>query len=65
MRSLARAATGSEETPKAELLGTGVKDADEAMKLTAYEPAEGIVSWHELPDFVRFVAAEDVADRRV
>jgi phosphoglycolate phosphatase-like HAD superfamily hydrolase len=36
-----------------------MNDPDEAMKLTAHEPAGGIVSLHELPDFVRLVAAEN------
>jgi phosphoglycolate phosphatase-like HAD superfamily hydrolase len=36
-----------------------MNDPDEAMKLTAHEPAGGIVSMHELPDFVRLVAAEN------
>jgi phosphoglycolate phosphatase-like HAD superfamily hydrolase len=35
-----------------------MNDPDEAMKLTASHPAGGIVSLHELPDFVRLVAAE-------
>jgi beta-phosphoglucomutase-like phosphatase (HAD superfamily) len=35
-----------------------MNDPDEAMKLTALRPAGGIVSLHELPDFVRLVAAE-------
>jgi phosphoglycolate phosphatase-like HAD superfamily hydrolase len=41
--------------------GTGVQailmmnDPDEAKRLVAYRPAGGIVSLHELPDFVRFV----------
>jgi HAD superfamily hydrolase (TIGR01509 family) len=34
-----------------------MNDPDEAMKLTAHNPAGGIVSLLELPDFVRFVAA--------
>jgi len=34
-----------------------MNDPDEAMKLTAQNPAGGIVSLHELPDFVRLVAA--------
>jgi hypothetical protein len=34
-----------------------MNDPDEAMRLTACNPAGGIVSLHELPDFVRFVAA--------
>jgi phosphoglycolate phosphatase-like HAD superfamily hydrolase len=36
-----------------------MNDPDEAMKLTAHDPAGGIVSLHELPDFVRLVAAEN------
>jgi beta-phosphoglucomutase-like phosphatase (HAD superfamily) len=36
-----------------------MNDPDEAMKLTSYDPAGGIVSLHELPDFVRLVAAEN------
>jgi hypothetical protein len=34
-----------------------MNDPDEAMRLTALNPAGGIVSLRELPDFVRFVAA--------
>ena len=34
-----------------------MNDPDEAMRLTACDPAGGIVSLHELPDFVRLVAA--------
>jgi phosphoglycolate phosphatase-like HAD superfamily hydrolase len=34
-----------------------MNEPDEAMRLTAYNPAGGIVSLHELPDFVRLVAA--------
>jgi beta-phosphoglucomutase-like phosphatase (HAD superfamily) len=34
-----------------------MNDPDEAMRLTACNPAGGIVSLHELPDFVRLVAA--------
>jgi phosphoglycolate phosphatase-like HAD superfamily hydrolase len=34
-----------------------MNDPDEAMRLTACEPAGGIVSLHELPDMVRLVAA--------
>jgi hypothetical protein len=33
-----------------------MNDPDEAMRLTAFEPAGGIVSLFELPDFVRFVS---------
>ena len=36
-----------------------MNDPDEAMRLTALNPAGGIVSLQELPDFVRFVAAGD------
>jgi phosphoglycolate phosphatase-like HAD superfamily hydrolase len=36
-----------------------MNDPDEAMKLTTHQPAGGIVSLHELPDFVRLVAAEN------
>ena len=34
-----------------------MNEPDEAMKLTTLRPAGGIVSMHELPDLVRFVAA--------
>jgi phosphoglycolate phosphatase-like HAD superfamily hydrolase len=40
-----------------------MNDPDEAMKLAAYHPAGGIVSLHELPDFIRFVAAENAGGR--
>ena len=36
-----------------------MNDPDEAMRLTAERPDGGIVSLHELPDFVRLVAAEN------
>jgi len=36
-----------------------MNDPDEAMDLALQEPAGGIVSLHELPDFVRLVAAEN------
>jgi hypothetical protein len=36
-----------------------MNDPDEAMKLTTRGPTGGIVSLHELPDFVRFVLAEN------
>jgi beta-phosphoglucomutase-like phosphatase (HAD superfamily) len=36
-----------------------MNDPDEAMKLTDIGPAGGIVSLHELPDFVRLVLAEN------
>jgi hypothetical protein len=35
-----------------------MQDPDEAMKLTKLEPAGGIVSLLELPDFIRVVAAQ-------
>ncbi len=34
-----------------------MNDPDEAMRLTSLNPAGGIVSLHELPDFVRFLLA--------
>ena len=40
-----------------------MNDPDEAMKLTTHEPAGGIVSLHELPDFIRFVSAENARPR--
>ena len=47
------------QTGKRVGLNAILNDPDEAMKLTAHEPAGGIVSLHELPDFVRLVAAEN------
>jgi hypothetical protein len=38
-----------------------MNDPDEAMRLTALEPAGGIVSLLELPDFVRFVAGQSTS----
>lgn len=35
-----------------------MNDPDESMRLTMQNPAGGIVSLHELPDFVRLVAAQ-------
>jgi phosphoglycolate phosphatase-like HAD superfamily hydrolase len=40
-----------------------MNDPDEAMRLSAHNPSGGIVSLHELPDFIRLVAAENA--RRV
>lgn len=40
-----------------------MNDPDEAMRLTALNPAGGIVSLHELPDFVRFVAGNPARTR--
>jgi phosphoglycolate phosphatase-like HAD superfamily hydrolase len=37
-----------------------MNDPDEAMRLSAHDPSGGIVSLHELPDFIRLVAAENV-----
>lgn len=37
-----------------------MNDPDEAKRLSMSHPAGGIVSLHELPDFVRFVAAGNV-----
>jgi len=42
-----------------------MNDPDEAMKLTTQGPAGGIVSLHELPDFVRIVAAENASPTRI
>ena len=39
-------------------------DPDEARRLTTHEPAGGIVSLHELPDFIRLVAAENAMIRK-
>ena len=36
-----------------------MNDPDEAMRLAAQDPSGGIVSLHELPDFIRLVAAEN------
>jgi|SRR5579871_2102324 len=36
-----------------------MNDPDEARRLAAHEPAGGIVSLQELPDFVRFLAAKN------
>ena len=35
-----------------------MNDPDEARRLVTHDPAGGIVSLHELPDFIRLVAAE-------
>lgn len=42
-----------------------MNDPDEAMRLTALNPAGGIVSLHELPDFVRFLLAKDSRERHL
>ena len=36
-----------------------MNDPDEARRLTTHNPAGGIVSLHELPDFIRLVAAQN------
>ena len=36
-----------------------MNDPDEARRLAEHDPAGGIVSLHELPDFIRLVAAEN------
>jgi phosphoglycolate phosphatase-like HAD superfamily hydrolase len=36
-----------------------MNDPDEAMRLADHGPSGGIVSFHELPDFIRLVAAEN------
>jgi len=36
-----------------------MNDPDEARRLTMHKPAGGIVSLHELPDFIHFVAADN------
>lgn len=38
-----------------------MNDPDEAMRLAMRNPAGGIVSLHELPDFIRLVTAENAA----
>ena len=40
-----------------------MNDPDESRRLTAHNPSGGIVSLHELPDFVRLLRAEDFASR--
>lgn len=35
-----------------------MNDPDEAQRLATYNPAGGVVSFHEIPDFIRFVAAQ-------
>jgi phosphoglycolate phosphatase-like HAD superfamily hydrolase len=38
-----------------------MNDPDEAMRLTSLNPAGGIVSLHELPDFVRLIVSRSSA----
>jgi hypothetical protein len=40
-----------------------MNDPDEAMRLTALNPAGGIVSLHELPDLVRLIVTRSSATR--
>jgi len=40
-----------------------MNDPDEARRLAMREPSGGIVSLHELPDFLRLIAAENAARR--
>lgn len=42
-----------------------MNDPDEAMRLTAFNPAGGIVSLQELPDFVRFLLAKNPRQRQL
>jgi beta-phosphoglucomutase-like phosphatase (HAD superfamily) len=37
-----------------------MNDPDEARRLATHEPAGGIVSLHEMPDFIRLIAARNV-----
>jgi phosphoglycolate phosphatase-like HAD superfamily hydrolase len=37
-----------------------MNDPDEARRLATHNPAGGIVSFHELPDFIRLIAAQNV-----
>ena len=41
-----------------------MNDPDEARRLSMHDPAGGIVSLHELPDFIRLVAAENARETR-
>jgi phosphoglycolate phosphatase-like HAD superfamily hydrolase len=41
-----------------------MNDPDEAKRLSMHDPAGGIVSLHELPDFVRFVAAQNAGQNQ-
>jgi len=36
-----------------------MNDPDEAQRLSTYNPAGGVVSLHEIPDFIRLVAAQN------
>jgi phosphoglycolate phosphatase-like HAD superfamily hydrolase len=37
-----------------------MNNPDEAQRLSAYNPAGGVVSLHEIPDFIRLVAAQNI-----
>jgi FMN phosphatase YigB (HAD superfamily) len=41
-----------------------MNDPDEAKRLSMHNPAGGIVSLHELPDFVRFVTAQNTGQNQ-
>jgi hypothetical protein len=36
-----------------------MNDPDEAQRLETHKPAGGVVSLHEIPDFIRLVAAQN------
>ena len=36
-----------------------MNDPDEAQRLAMHNPAGGVVSLHEMPDFIRLVAAQN------
>ncbi len=38
-----------------------MNDPDEARRLAAHNPAGGVVSFHEIPDFLRLIAAQNAA----
>jgi hypothetical protein len=36
-----------------------MNDPDEAQRLAMYNPAGGVISLHEMPDFIRLIAAQN------
>ena len=36
-----------------------MNDPDEALRLAMHNPAGGVVSMHEMPDFLRLIAAQN------
>jgi hypothetical protein len=36
-----------------------MNDPDEARRLATHNPAGGVVSLHEIPDFIRLIAAQN------